>query len=111
MASKKFRLNSAASTNLTKIQDMGANMRGILAINTNAAARFLKFYDSVDPPTVGTTVPALTVQMPATAMTQLFPTDAVAWKNALWIATTVNAADSDATAVGAGDLLVSVFYE
>lgn len=111
MASKKYRLNSGATTNLKQVQGYGANLRGIIIVNTNAAARFVKFYDKVDSITVGTTVPDLTVQCPASSMTQLFPTDSVNFQNALWFATTTLAADSDATAVGAGDLLISLLYE
>lgn len=112
MASKKLRLNSAATLNLTQVQQLGGNVKGLIAVNTNAAARFLKFYDSTDTPVVGTTVPALTVQLPAASMTApQFPADGFGFKSSIWLALTVNAVDTDATAVGAGDVLLTVGYD
>lgn len=111
MSSMKLRLVSAASTNLTPIKQQGANLRGVIAINTNAAARFLKFYDAADAVNVGTTVPALTLQLPASSQTTIFPSDGISFKNTMSLATTVLVADSDTSAVGAGDIVVTVLFE
>jgi hypothetical protein len=111
MSSKKFKLSSAASVNLTSIQGTGGNVRGVVAVNTNAAARFVKFYDKLDPVVVGTDVPVLTVQVAATSMASIFPSDGISFKNSIVMAMTVNAVDNDTAAVGAGDLIVTVLYE
>lgn len=111
MASKKLKITSAASTNLTQVQTIGGNLRGMYAINTNAAARCVKFYDSVDTPTVGTTVPVLTIQLPATGQFNFDPSDSISFKSSIWLAMTNEATDAGATAVGAGDIIATVFYE
>jgi hypothetical protein len=109
----KFRQVSAASTNLAEVKNYGGNLTGGLIINTNAAARFVKLYDSTDTPVVGTTVPALTIEIPASSQIDLvMPAQGgVNFSHSMWMATTVNAVDSDATAVGAGDLITQLFVE
>jgi hypothetical protein len=111
MSAKKFRQVSAATTNLQQIQPYGANLKGALIINTNAAIRYVKLYDTTDAPVVGTTVPALTIQIPLSGQLALTWSDGVNFGHSMWMATTVNAVDSDATAVGAGDLITQLFIE
>lgn len=111
MADSKFRLVSAASTNLTKVKDLMANLSGWYVVNTNAAIRYLKFYDQNNTPTVGTDVPTLTVQLPASSAVAYDLSPVVMFKNSMWIATTTGVSDTDSTAVGAGDLYIHVFYE
>jgi len=118
MAARPYFLLSAATTNLTQVSTQTANLAGGSVINTNAAARYLKFYSSGANganPVVGTTVPWLTVQLPATSQTSistLVPSFVgVAASGPLWIATTANAVYTDTTAVGAGDLYISLFLE
>lgn len=117
-AVKKF--NTANTTNLTKLKDGAANLKGIAALNTTAAAIFLKFFwytptASAPVPTVGTTVPDITIEIPALGTTtgsilQSWP-DGITKQGELWLAVTNLAADSDNTAVAAGAGLVSVFFE
>lgn len=111
MSSKKLKITSAASTNLTAMQPYGANLRGLVAVNTNAAVRFIKFYDSGDQVVVGTTVPVLTVQLAASSMTSIFPSDGISFSKGLVLAMTVSAADNANDAVGAGDIIATVLYE
>lgn len=111
MSAMKFRLVSAASTNLAIVKTQVANLKGALIINTNAAARYVKLYASTDTPVVGTTVPWMTILVPASSQLPLAWPDGVNFPQTMWMATTVNVADSDATAVGAGDLYVQLFVE
>lgn len=111
MSAMKYRLVSLASTNLQPVKNYGANLKGALLINTNAAARYVKLYDSTDQPVVGTTVPALTIMVPASGQLALTWADGVNFSHTMWMATTVNAIDSDATAVGAGDIISQLFLE
>lgn len=111
MSSKKYKCTSTAGVNQQVIQTTGGNVRGVIAVNTNAAARYLKLYDKGDAVTVGTDVPAITIALAASSGTTVFPTDGISFKLAIVMALTANAADSDATAVGAGDLIVTVLYE
>lgn len=111
MSATKFRQVSVASTNLARVKVLGANLTGALIINTNAAARYVKLYDSTDTPVVGTTVPALTIEVPASSQLALSWPDGVSFGHTMWMATTDNVADSDATEVGAGDLITQLFVE
>lgn len=124
MSANIFRQVSAASTNLTRIKQFGANLIGGIIINTNAAIRYVKLYwflpggpqypnsNSGDTPTVGTTPVSLTLEIPASGQLVLDQVaQGVSMKGDLWMATTVNAVDSDATAVGAGDLITQLFVE
>ena len=119
MSANIFKQTSAAGVNLTRVKVVGANLLGGLIINTNAAARCVKLYfflpgtSGQDVPTVGTTVPSLTIQCAASSMTPIAPglTQGVSMKGDLWMATTVNPADTDATAVGAADLITQLFIE
>jgi hypothetical protein len=111
MSAMKFRQVSGASTNLALVKAYAGNLTGAVIINTNAAARFVKLYESTDLPTVGTTVPALTIEIPASSQVVINQHAAVNFSRSIWMATTVNAADSDTTAVGAGDLITQLFVE
>lgn len=115
MTAAVLKLNTANSTNLTKLKDGPANLKGIACLNTTAAAIFLKFYWSAVVPTVGTTVPDITIELPALGTTtgnvlQSWP-DGITKAGELYLAVTNLAADSDATVVTAGAGLISVLYE
>lgn len=111
MSAMKFRFVSQASTNLKPVKQYGANLKGGLLINTNAAARYVKLYESVDAPTVGTTTPAITIEVPASSQVPLTWSDGINFSETMWVATTTGVADSDTGAVGAGDLYVQLFVE
>jgi hypothetical protein len=114
------KLNTANTTNLTKIKDGPSDLKGVAALNTTAAAIFLKFFwytptAAAPTPTVGTTVPDITIEIPALGTTtgsvlQSWP-DGITKAGELWFAVTNLAADSDNTAVAAGSGLVSILYE
>jgi len=114
-----FKLNSAASTNLTQIgNNTGIDCYGYNIVNTNAAVRCVKLYwgspgkwsNSGETPTVGTDVPSVTIQVPATSTVSVFWERGVGNQGYMWMATTTTAADNSSTAVGAGDLIISIFY-
>jgi hypothetical protein len=120
MTATVLKIATAATTNLIKVKDQPANLKGISCLNTTAAAIFLKIYwyvptASAPTPTVGTTVPDMTIELPALGTTtgnviQSWP-DGVSKAGLMFIAVTNLAADSDATAVGAGAGLISIIYE
>lgn len=124
MTASVFRLVTGASTNLTKVRSNAAKVKGFAFTNTNATyAIFVKLYwytptPSAPTPTVGTTVPDVTIGVPAVTattgggtITESFPDGFSARQGDLWIAVTKLVADSDTTAVGAGDGLVSLLVE
>lgn len=114
------RIVVANTTNLTKLKDGPATLKGVACVNTTVAAVFLKVYwfipsASAASPTVGTTVPDITIEIPALGtatgnVLQSWP-DGLAKAGELYVAVTNLVADSDATAVAANSAIVSVFYE
>lgn len=120
MTASVTKLTTANTTNLTKVKDQPASLKGISCLNTSAAAIFLKFFwylptPAAPLPTVGTTVPDITIELPALGTTtgnviQSWP-DGLQKSGLLFFAVTNLAADADATVVAAGAGIISVFYE
>lgn len=109
------RIVVANTTNLTKLKDGPASLKGVACVNTTAAAVFLKFYWGLVAPTVGTTVPDITIEIPALGTTtgnvlQSWP-DGLMKAGELYLAVTNLVADTDATVVAANSAIISVFYE
>ena len=121
MTATVFRLVTGATTNLTKVRDYPTTVKGIIAVNTAAYAIFVKLYwfaptASAPAPTVGTTPPQVTIEIPALSTTtggvlQSFTEGFTGGNGNLWIAVTKLAADSDTTATVAGDGLISLLVD
>lgn len=119
MSSSIFKISSAASTNLNQIgQNQNTKCHGWNICNTVASNRYVKLYWGVpgtfssnnDVPTVGTDVPLITIEVPASGnQIQSFPYG-IGNQGSMFLATTTGAADNNSTAVGAGDLLISIMY-
>ena len=110
MSASVFRLVAANTTNLTKIRDVGANFAGLYVVNTTAAIIYIKLYSGNVTPVVGTTAIWQTYMVAASTDKHINPTEPICSNATLWLATTANAIDSDATAIGAGPI-IHVFYE
>lgn len=104
-------INSAATTNATSVKASAGTLYSITVSNTAASARYVKLYNKASAPTVGTDVPVLTIAVPAGGMVNV-PFGATGHRLATGIALaiTANAADSDTTAVGAGEVKVATAY-
>ena len=102
---------SAATTNGTSVKAGQGNLFSIHAHNTNASARYLKFYDKASAPTVGTDTPVLTLYIGATSGVRdiVFP-EGMAFPLGIAYAITANQADSDTTAIGANEVVMSITY-
>ena len=109
-----YHLVSAATTNATSVKGSSGTVYDMQCFNTNAEARFLKFYDKATAPTVGTDVPVKVIMMPGNSSgagaTAAFPVG-INFANGIAIAITAGIADTDATAVGAGDCVVNFDYK
>lgn len=99
-------VSSAATTNATSGKASSGTVYSIDCLNTSAAVKFLKLYNKATAPTVGTDTPVLTIALPpnnvAKAMTfhqGMYFSAGIAY------AITGAAADADATAVAAGDVV------
>jgi len=105
-SSVPFKFTTTASTNLLPVgsADQGGNLKGISVANV-ATAMFIKFYWTNTAPTVGTTVPNLTVPVPANTLAFgpiVSWSDGVTGNGQLWVAVTAAAADGDSANAAAG---------
>lgn len=113
-----FHFTTTASTNLQPVRSGNTGALKGLAVANVATAMFLKLYwftptsTSVSP-TVGTTVPNLTIAIPANTLAfgplQSWP-DGITGEGQLWVAVTANAVDTDATNATAG-AVITLFVE
>lgn len=104
-------LISAATTNATSVKSSGGLLCGFQASNTNAAARYLKFYNKASAPTVGTDVPYMApflIPPNSSGIIQTFPF-CVNFPTGIAFATTTGVANSDTGAVAANEIIVNIF--
>lgn len=100
-------LNSAATTNPTAIKTSAGTLYNIGASNTGAAAAYVKLYNKASAPTVGTDTPVLTLVVPAGGSATFgLGTLGHRFTTGIGMAITNLAADSDTTAVAAGQVKV-----
>jgi hypothetical protein len=96
---------STASTNATSVLAASGFLYSLLASNQSGSTRFVKLYDKASAPTVGTDVPVLTVPVAASACAVIaLGSFGISFANGIAYAITANVADSDTTAIGAGDI-------
>lgn len=103
-------LSSAASANATAVKATNASVYRVFGVNTNAAVRYLKLYSLAVAPTVGTTVPLVTLALPAQAVFN-YDLDGLWFPAGLGFGLVTGAADNDTTGVGSGDILgLNILY-
>ena len=107
-------LNSTASTNGALILTGSSGLQAFWATNTGVAAAFVKLYNKATAPTVGTDVPEMIIPIPAAVagvpgVAEVTPGfNGHRFPLGLGIAITGGAADSDTTAVAAGQVKVKL---
>lgn len=105
-------INSAASTNGQLVLTGTSGLQALFASNTGAAAAYVKLYNKATAPTVGTDVPAMIITVPAAVAgvpgeKEITPGfNGYRFALGLGLAITGGAADSDTTAVAAGQVKV-----
>ena len=103
-------LNSSASTNGTVVKGSAGTLYAISASNINAAKRYLKIYNSTTV-TVGTTIPVMTVAIPADGFVNLnFGSTGHRFTTGICIALTTGATDADTGVVAANEIKVTTTY-
>ena len=103
--------NSAATTNPVLVKGSAGTLFSIAASNIGAAAAYLKLYNKATAPTVGTDVPVLTIQIPASGVQQFdFGTLGHRFATGIGIGITGAAADNDTTAIAAAQVKVLTSY-
>lgn len=105
-------LNSAATTNAALILTGTSGLQGVFATNTGATPAYVKLYNKATAPVPGTDVPAVVIPIDAAAngvpgVAQVItPFSGYRFALGLGIAITGGAADTDTTAVAAGQVKV-----
>lgn len=104
-----FFLNSAATTNGALITSGSAGLQAFFASNIGATPAYVKLYNKATAPTVGTDVPEFVITVPATGQVEVTPGfNGHRFSLGLGIAITGAAADSDTTAVAAGQVKIKL---
>ena len=104
-------LTAAATTNATSVKASAGRLTGLWLTNYSAAAKYFKLYNKASAPTVGTDVPLLTIPIPATANVFLPLSEfGLYLSTGIAYAITGALADSDTTALAAGDVKVLANY-
>ena len=96
-------LSAAATTNATLVKGGQGTLKRVVGYNAKASAVYLKLYDKVTAPTVGTDTPRKTFYLPASTAFALDMDDY--FSQGIGFALTGAAADADTTVLVAGDVL------
>ena len=103
--------NSLATVNLLSVKASAGTLWSILASNTNAAVRYLKFYNKASAPVVATDIPAMVIALaPGVPITIHGGANGIRFSTGIALAITVNAVDNDNTAVAAAEVKVATTY-
>lgn len=79
--------------------------------NASAAARYVKIYDKLTAPSVGTTTPVITIGLATlTARTLAIP-QGIPFTLGIGIGATTGVADSDTGAPGTNDIVLTIYYK
>lgn len=105
-----FHLVSAASTNATNIKASAGQLYGYYIFNANAAARKVAFHNTSGTPTAGSSV-FFSLVIPAGSGANVDFSGGIAFSSGIAITTVTGTADSDATGVASGDLIINIFYK
>ena len=104
-------INSAATTNATSVKNSAGTVWNIVASNVNAAARYVKFYNLAVAPTVGTSVPAFTITIPAGGTVNISGgANGIRFGTGIALAITGAMSDADTTAVAVNEVKVATSY-
>ena len=125
MSARPVKFTTANTTNLTLLSEQPAVFKGGSFLNTTANEYFIKLYwfvptASASAPTVGTTVPQMTIMVPPFVeallglpgcVTPSFPDGVIGNTGKLYCAVTGAAGDTDTTAVAAGQGILTFLLE
>lgn len=104
------RLISAASTNATNVKATSGAIWELVLCNSNAAIRYVKFYNSASAPTAGVGTPVLVVQLSPTSTIHLVFEQPLVFATGIGYVTVTGVTDADAVAVGASDVLMTAVF-
>ena len=96
--------SSAATVNTTVVKGAACKVYRISGANTSASLKFLKLYNSAAP-VVGTNTPRMTLALPVGVFEYELTVYGQMFETAFAYAITANVAETDSTAVAAGDVV------
>lgn len=102
---------AAATTNATSVKASAGQVGGWYIHNNAASVRYVKLYNKASAPTVGTDTPVLVIPIPAGAAANVEFANGIAFSTGIALAIVTGQANSDATAVTAGDVVVNLLYK
>ena len=106
---------SAANTTGIVVKGSAGQVYGFICTNTNASARYVKFYNKATAATVGTDTPVFVLMIPGNAngagMVAAEFTSGIAFATGISIGITTGVADSDTGAPAANEIIANVFYK
>jgi hypothetical protein len=108
-----FTLTAAATTNATLVKAAPGALLLVHCINTNAAIRYLRFYDTNKVPTAGAGNPERKYAIPGSATGAGFvlqPMMPMQFLTGIGFTLTTGVADTDATALTANDVVLTLEY-
>lgn len=109
-ASQTFILNSIVGTNVSVIKGSAAALLALVISNRSNVVVFAKFYNIAALPTVGTTVPVMTLEIPVgQTINPDFGTLGISFTSGLGMALTQGAADTDSAGVPIGVKVLASF--
>lgn len=104
-------INSAANTNLTSVKASAGTLYSMAIRNTGAGAAYVKLYNKASAPALATDVPVIVFEIPAAGLLPInFGELGHRFATGIALAITGAQADTDATAVAAGQVRVLGSY-
>lgn len=106
-------ISTTASTNANLVKSSRGDLSNVVAWNPTGSVKYLKLYNKASAPTVGTDTPFMKIPVLATSQLNLtFPNDGLAFQTGIVFAITAGGADTDATAIAAGDVVaLNIVYQ
>lgn len=87
-------------------------LTGYFLYNAATSARFLKLYDMVAAPTVGTHTPVLTIALPASSGANMYDADGICdFTHGLGVGATTAVADNSTASPGTNDVTINLFWK
>lgn len=109
-----YELVSAASTNATNIKNSAGQVYGVQVFNLNAAAHYLKFYNTSSAPNPASDTVVKSIMIPGNTagagVVVPFPY-AVAFSTGISFALVAGISNTDNTAVAANEIVVNIDYK
>lgn len=103
------RLVGAATTNATIAKSSPGRLFGWSCSNINAAARYLKIYNTAGTPVPGTTPVVMTIMLPAASTVHVQLPAGINFTAGIGFALVTGITDADTTAVAASEQIVQLF--